>query len=255
MIVTQSHKRRSFVGCLNAGTDLLEALRGVCVDNTILCGFFKATGYLKDAKLRTFDATTRSYGEAQSYPGTLHGVSMTGNISLVDRQTAIRCHIAGSLLSPGTSSPVAIAGELVAGQIVAFEFVLETIDDIRLYRERDERTGLDGWLHLEFAQAGNPIVRQAPPEAQLAITPQPPVVNKPAAPTESPVHDVREGDFLNHPTLGRCVVVSADQDDRLTIRLESGRNVELHTGLVDIAPPRTAADGTRTFAVSIRRRR
>ena len=260
MIVTQSHKRRSFVGCLNAGTDLVEALRGVCVDNTILCGFFSATGYLKDAKLRAFDAATRSYGEAQSYPGTLHGVSMSGNISIVDRQTAIRCHVAGSVLAPGATSPAPVSGELVSGQIVAFEFSLETVDDIRLYRARDERTGLDGWLHLEFAQSGNPIVRQADTKTLEVIAPEPAPVSekrstKRASPVESPVNEVREGDYLNHPTLGRCVVVTASEDDRLTIRLESGRNVELHTGLVDIAPPRTAADGTRTFAVSIRRRR
>jgi len=251
MIVTQSHKRRSFVGCLNAGTDLVAAIRSLCVDNTIFCGFLQATGYLKDPKLRWFDADLRNYRETQPYSGTLQVASLSCNISLVDRQTSIMCHVSGSLVTHG-AAPIPISGELVSGQIVAIEFALETIDDIRLYRARDERTGLDGWLHLEFAQSGNPIVRERPPEAQLVVIPQ----SQPTArPATEVVHEVREGDFLNHPTLGRCVVISADLDDRLTIRLESGRSVELHTGLIDIAPPHTAANGERTFAVSIRRRR
>ena len=255
MIVTQSHKRRSFVGCLNAGTDLVEAFRSVCVDNTILCGFFTATGYLKDARLRTFDPDTRTYREPTSHPGNLHAVAIQGNISLADRQTSIRCHIAGVVYAPGSTTATPISGELVSATIVALEFSLETVDDIRLYRAKDERTGYDGWLHLEFAQSGNPIVRQASAVAQLVITPQAPAAPRPAPTAADAGNDVREGDYLNHPTLGRCVVTNADHDDRLTIRLESGRTVELHTGLVDIAPPRTAADGTRTFAVSIRRRR
>lgn len=257
MIVTQSHKRRSFVGCLNAGTDLVEAIRSVCVDNTIFCGFLQATGYLKDPKLRWFDADQRAYRDAVAHHGTFQLASLACNISLVDRQTSITCHVSGSLLPPsGAAMP--LAGELVSATIVQLEFALETVDDLRLYRQRDDRTGLDGWLHLEFAQSGNPIVRERPPEAALVVTPaagSAPATKTTRAGNEDIVHDVREGDFLNHPTLGRCVVVGADLDDRLTIRLESGRIVELHTGLIDIAPPRTAANGERTFAVSIRRRR
>jgi len=253
MIVTQSHKRRSFVGCLNAGTDIVEAFRSVCVDNTIFCGFLQATGYLKDVRLRTFDAAARAYLEPQLHTGTFHVVALNGNISLVDRETSIRCHVAGSVLALGSSTPIAVTGELVSGQIVALEFSLETVDDIRLYRASDERTGLDGWLHLEFAESGNPIVREAPPEGRQALAPQL-RIDRPVRAGDDSVPDVREGDFLNHPTLGRCVVVNAEHDDRLTIRLESGRSVELHTGLVDIAPARLAPDGTRTLAVSIRRR-
>jgi hypothetical protein len=168
--------------------------------------------------------------------------------------------VSGALLPPD-GAPVPLSGELVAGEVVALEFALETVDDMRLYRARDERTGFEGWLHLEFAQSGGPIVRERPPEAQLLVTPAGSAPSAQAAQHKSPrpavdvVHDVREGDFLNHPTLGRCVVIAADADDRLTIRLESGRSVELHTGLIDIAPPHTAPNGERTFAVSIRRRR
>src|SRR5689334_4657695 len=129
MIVTQSHKRRSFVGCLNAGTDLIEAIRSLCVDNTIFCGFLQATGYLRDPKLRWFDADKRKYRDTQAFSGTFQVASLAGNISLVERQTSITCHVNGSLL-PADGPAVPLAGELVAGHIVAIEFALETVDDL-----------------------------------------------------------------------------------------------------------------------------
>jgi predicted DNA-binding protein with PD1-like motif len=269
MILTQSHKRRNFVGSLNAGADLIEAIRKMCVDNTILCGFLQGTGYLKDAKLRTFDATSRAYRDPETHSGTLHVVSLSGNISLVDRQTSIRCHVVGTVSRSG-HPPVLVSGELVGAEIVALEFTLDAIDDLRFYRARDERSGLDGWLHLEFVQGGNPIVRQTPPDT-APIPAGPPAPAPIAAPLPAPappksrkapkveavdtsVPEIRPGDFLNHPTLGRCEVMTADQEDRLSIKLESGRIVELHTGLVDITPS-APVDGARVFNVSIRRRR
>lgn len=266
MIVTQSHKRRAFVGSLNHGSDLIEAIRSLCVDNTILCGFFRATGYLEDVRLQTFDAAQKSYREPELHRGTFHGVTINGNISLVERQTAIRCHVTGSVVPASGGTPYQVSGELVSGKVVGLEFMLDTIDDLRLYRARDERSGLDGWLHIEFVQGGNPIVRTTPPAEPVAPARAEPARAEPAAAPatrRAPVQvvaeeirqDIRIGDFLNHPTLGRCVVVSTENEERVTIRLESGRNVELHTGLVDIAPARTGPDGERVFAVAIRRRR
>ncbi|MBL8786723.1 MAG: DUF296 domain-containing protein [Deltaproteobacteria bacterium] len=268
MIVTQSHKRRAFVGSLNHGSDLIEAIRSLCVDNTVLCGFFQATGYLEDVRLQTFDAVQKSYREPELHRGTFHGVAITGNISLVERQTAIRCHVTGSVVPTAGGVPYQVSGELVAGKVVGLEFMLDTIDDLRLYRARDERSGLDGWLHIEFVQGGNPIVRTTPPAEAPTQAPAPRGEPARAEPAPAPARrapvaaaaeeirqDIRIGDFLNHPTLGRCVVVSTENEERLTIRLESGRNVELHTGLVDIAPARTGPDGERVFAVAIRRRR
>ena len=249
MILTQSHKRRSFLGSLNSGTDVVDALRSLCVDNTILCGFFQGTGYLKDVKLRTFDAATKTWRDPVSYPGTFHAASLNGSISLIERQTSIRCHALGSALTP--QGQVVASGEIVSGEIVSLEFSLESVDDIRLFRARDERSGLDGWLHVEFAQAGTPV---RAPERPIVMEPTA-VDDAPASKATDLTSDIREGDFLNHPTLGRCVVAGPEVDERLTIRLESGRLVELHTGLIDISPARPGPGGQRVFNVAIKRRR
>ena len=254
MILTQTHKRRSFVGSLNVGTDVVDALRSLCVDNTILCGLVQATGYLRDVQLRTYDATTKSWKDPLVLPGSFHVASFSGTISLIERQTRIRCHVLGTSLGAGPT-PVVVSGEIMAGEVVNIEFGLEAIDDIRLYRARDERSGLDGWLHVEFAQPGAPV---RPPER--IVLPEP-VVEEPerrapaaASKAADSTIDIRPGDFLNHPTLGRCAVAGLEVDERLTIKLESGRLVELHTGLIDISPARPGPGGERIFNVTIRRR-
>ncbi|MFO0748657.1 MAG: DUF296 domain-containing protein [Myxococcota bacterium] len=249
MILTQTHKRRSFVGSLNVGTDVVDALRSLCVDNTILCGFFQGSGYLKDVKLRTYDAVTRTYRDPVVHPGTFHAVSLSGSISLIERQTSIRCHLTGAVLAPGASAAVAASGEVVSAEVINLEFSLDSIDDIRLYRAKDDRSGLESWLHVEFAQGGAPI---RPPERAPAID----IIAPPRPPRAAEgSFDIRDGDFLNHPTLGRCIVAGPEVDERITIKLESGRLVELHTGLIDITPAKPGPGGERVFTVSIKRRR
>lgn len=148
------------------------------------------------------------------------------------------------------------SGELVAGEVVLIEFELNTLDDIRLYRAEDARSGLEPWLHVEFGSGPPP--RREDNTVQLAATAvvadgEPAARERPKS-LEHHELDIREGDLLLHPTLGRCQVIANDGDERMTIRLESGRTVELHLGLLELTP--TAPEGRkRMFKVAIKRRR
>ncbi|TNF25294.1 MAG: DUF296 domain-containing protein [Deltaproteobacteria bacterium] len=254
MIITQTHKRRTFVGSMNVGTDLIQALKTICVDNTIFCADFTATGYLEDVTLVRFDGRKNRYGEPVQHPGTFHAVGLNGNISLADRQTVVRCHAIGTI-SPETGEHALVSGELTAGKVVAVEFNLTTHDDIRLYRERDDRTGLEAWLRVEFGD-GPPIVRDDAPLEVLAtaVTPEPPPAILPKDEPHVPHDlDISEGDYLNHPALGLGEVVATDAEERVSIRLESGRVVELHLGLLEVVQV-TTEGRRRTFKVTIKRR-
>jgi len=255
MIITQTHKRRTFVGSMNVGTDLVAALKTICVDNSIFCAGFTATGYLEDVTLVRFDGRTSRYGEPTQYSGTFHAVGLHGNISLAERQTVVRCHAVGTI-SPSEGELHLVSGELTAGKVVAVEFSLTTHDDIRLYRERDERTGLDAWLRVEFGD-GPPIARDDDSLEVLAsaATPQPTAKPARAAEESSVPHDVdiAEGDYLNHPALGLGEVVGTDAEERVSIRLESGRVVELHLGLLEVTQVTTEGKH-RVFKVTIKRR-
>jgi len=259
MIITQTHKRRTFVGSMNVGSDLVQALTSICVDNSIFCAELRAVGYLKDVQVRTFDPVGRRYTDPETIPGVVHATSLRGNISLEERQTVVRCHLLGTTV-PERNPTKVVSGELLAGSVINIEFTLDTLDDIRLYRSADEKTGLDPWLHIEFG-AGPPPARD---DKRIAIAPDAPAVAAAAPaprrpePERSPLPDQElefsEGDLLHHPTLGRCEVVGGDGEERLTIRLESGRCVEIHLRLLELTP--IEPDGKRrVYKVAIRRRR
>lgn len=261
MILTQPQKRRHFVGSLNSGDELVETLRALCVDNKILCGSFSGQGYLLNPKMRSFDGKGRRYRDPVVHEGTFHCVSLEGTISLVDNQTSIRCHAVGAVVPETPSGKFGFAsGEILEAEVLGLEFTLDTADDVRLYRDHDSRSGLDAWLHVNFVTDDGPIYRHQP----SADAPTAPVRPSTASAesgsgrelaTADGTIEVREGDFLDHPTLGRCEVVDAEQADRITIKLESGRLVELHTGLITVEEKETKKGGKRVFAVAIKRRR
>jgi predicted DNA-binding protein with PD1-like motif len=255
MILTQPQKRRHFVGSLNSGDELVETLRAMCVDNRILCGSFAGQGYLTNPKLRTFDGAARRYRDPVQLKGTFHCVSLQGTISLVENQTSIRCHVMGVIVPENPSAaPIPAAGEVLEAEVLGLEFTLETADDVRLYREIDTRSGLDAWLHVNFVTSDGPLYRGGAPTPAAVEAPAPTPGAKTVS-TENGSTEIREGDFLDHPTLGRCEVVDAEQSDRVSIKLESGRLVELHTGLITVEERETLKNGKRVFAVAIRRRR
>jgi predicted DNA-binding protein with PD1-like motif len=258
MILTQPQKRRHFVGSLNSGDELIETLRALCVDNTVLCGSFAGQGYLKDPVLRVFDGATRRYREHQALTGTLQCASIAGTISLIENQTSIRCHVVGALVSDQPGGGAFVSGEVVSAEVLGMEFTLDTADDIRLYREVDARSGLEAWLHVNFVRSDAPAYRAPTGGNQLTTTlPEPPasVQGVKSIATETGSAEVREGDFLDHPTLGRCEVTDTDQPDRLTIKLESGRLVELNAAVITVEQREVLKSGKRVFSVTIRRRR
>ncbi|MGM0577575.1 MAG: PPC domain-containing DNA-binding protein [Myxococcota bacterium] len=261
MIITQTRKSRSFVGSLNPGADVIESLTQICVDNAIFCAQFSGVGYIRDPRLQSYDHAQKGYEPPVAHQGTFHVVALHGNVSLRDRRTVIHAHVVGTLRR-GDDPPRLLGGELVGGEVISLEFSLTTIDDIRLYRDEDDRTGLDPWLHMDLGSGPPPAEDES---AELPVLPSAPGAdNRPEARTsgsgstsaaEAPKpDDVRPGDWLEHPTLGTCRVITADEDDPVTIELQSGRRVELHLGLLDLES-RGDKDGGRLYKVRIRRRR
>jgi hypothetical protein len=62
--------------------------------------------------------------------------------------------------------------------------------------------------------------------------------------------ELRPGDLLIHPALGRCKVVAATDGEKVRVRLPAGKLTELHLRVVKV---RRAADedGTRVFRATI----
>ncbi len=248
MIITQAKQRRSFVGSMNVDDDFVDAIKSICVDNTIFCAVFGAVGYIANPTIRRFDASGKRYEESDQLDGALHCVSLNGNISLQERQTIVTAHVVGTL-HQGDKHTL-ISGELLGGKVIAVEFHLETMDDIRLYRAEDKRTGLDSWLHMEFGTSTS-----APVLGPAVASPSKAAANVGTVDEQPGDYEIQPGDIFNHPTLGRCEVTGSEGDERLTVKLESGREVELHRRLLEVIPMGKEGERTIYKAVIKRRRR
>ena len=259
MIITQTREQRSFVGSMNPGTDIVKGLVQICVDNSIFCAHFSGTGYLANPELRSYNIKSPGFDPAEASEGTFHVVSLQGNVSLQERQTVLRIHVVGTLHDEDTE-PKLLSGELVGGEVISLEFNLVTVDDIRLYRAEDDRTGLAPWLHMDLT-AGLPNPHDQ--KRELPLLPSAPgasnaktSTSKAKGPTVAASDvEITQGDWLDHPTLGTCRVLGADEDEHVTIELESGRRVELHLGLIRLTPTGEHKQGGKRFSVSIARRR
>ena len=259
MIITQTREQRSFVGSMNPGTDVAGGLVQICVDNSIFCAHFSGTGYLANPEIRSYNTKTPGFDAPERSEGTFHVVSMQGNVSLQERQTVLRIHVVGTL-HVENAEPKLLSGELVGGEVISLEFSLSTIDDIRLYRADDDRTGLAPWLHMDLTSGlPNPHdqARELPllPSAPGAMNAKGGKSSAPGAPVAASDVDIQIGDWLDHPTLGTCRVLGADEEEHVTIELESGRRVELHLGLIRLTPQGEHEAGGKRFSVSIARRR
>ena len=261
MIITQTRDSRHFVGSMNPGTDMVESLTQICVDNAIFCAQFSGIGYLKDPRMRSYDVTRKGFEPTVEQEGTFHVVAMHGNVSLQGPETVFRCHVIGTLRKDD-EEPVLVSGELVGGEVLSVEFSLSTIDDIRLYRAEDKRTGLDPWLHMELG-SGKPPTRGESEELPIIASapgaappdPEPGTDGDDSTETNNgSAADVEVGDWLDHPTLGASRVLNVDSDERVTIELESGRKVQLHVGLLNLSASGKREGGT-LYKVAIRRRR
>jgi predicted DNA-binding protein with PD1-like motif len=249
MIITHTRDVRSFIGNLTNGSELTKAILGICVDNSIFCALVQGSGYLTDPTLKNYNGKTKSYQEPVKHEGTFHLVSMQGNVSLEGMQTVLCLHVCG-VLEDASGDTTLVSGELVEGSVISVEFGLSVVDSVRLYRGEDGRTGLKPWLHLDLS-SGPPKEPEVPIQTIQAEEEEPEEEEE----EEADEVEIAEGDWLEHPTLGSCKVVDFDGEGRVTIRLSSNRHVELHLGLLDIRPKTNAADGCRSFQVSIKRRK
>jgi predicted DNA-binding protein with PD1-like motif len=247
MIVTQTRIQRRFVGSMSRGNNLLSSLEKICVDNGIFCALLSAHGYIDNPELSIYDPERKSY-RTQKCTGSLHAVALQGSVSLSNQKTVIVCHAMGTLVDSNGDTQI-VSGELVEGTVRSLEFALVTCDDIRLHRAKDAETGLRPWLHMDLGDPGHgteaqPVPSSVGPAAQ--VTPQ-------STGSLSQV-DLKVGDAIEHPQLGTCEVVNTDDDERLSIRLGSGRIVEIHRTLLGV---RLVGDhhptGGRLFAVNIQR--
>lgn len=133
-----------FVGKLDRGDDLLEALTDVARENGIRLGQVKAIGALEKACIAYYDQTTKTYNYLDLSGG--HEIlNLTGNISRKDGEPMVHAHVTLS-----DEEGRAFGGHLGKGSVVfACEFWIQPWIGPDLVRGFDEDTGLPLWEFQE----------------------------------------------------------------------------------------------------------
>jgi predicted DNA-binding protein with PD1-like motif len=239
MIFTETREGRRFVGELSPGAPVCAGLRELMASYRISCGWFHGSGYVMAPVIRSVDAEGPS--EPKQYGGHYMVSSLQAIVSQCNGETdlVVRCVLFGE---DGST----LGGVLEEAISASLEITCQTFDDITMRRYDDPDTNLARWLDVSVNVAKS--VEEPVQSGRLAMEAMP---SRLLEPNEMP--RLRIGDYLEHPRLGSCEVVKVVDDDRISIRMESGKVAQLHLGLLTLGPGRQSK-GRKIYDVSIRRR-
>jgi len=246
MIVSQFREQRWFAGRLDAGQDVVAGFRTVCRENRISFGWILASAVLEHVELTPLD-TASAAEESLVVDGVVFCPAISGNVSVLADGEDIRLY--ASVRADLDSPRVERAGRIRSGEVRMCEFLMCVLDDVTLVRAAGEP--YDPWVQVQNRDAALP----APPAMMQPII-RPPASFRPPDPDEADeliLLEIKPGDYVDHPRFGQCRVVHAPQDDRLTVRLGSGKNVDLHTGVLRILPARQQG-GRKVYPMELRKR-
>lgn len=240
MIFTETREGRRFVGEVPPGQPLCATLHALAVNYRIASGWAEGSGYVRDAQLRPL-LRDGSLGEVVLVPGVSLIASMRAILS--EKDGAVDLVVRVLLATEGEPNH---AGVLVEATSASVELMLQTFDDITLRRFDDPRSQHARWLDVavrmvtgesETVRSGR-VAMEAMPSRLLEQD-------------EMPV--LKAGDALEHPRLGTCVVTQVIDQDRVAIRMQTGKIAQLHLGLLTLTRA-GLRQGRPVYDVQVRRR-
>jgi predicted DNA-binding protein with PD1-like motif len=246
MIFFQGQQNRRFLGSLQEGCDLVRALEDRCREYRIRCGDIRGAGHLRDVQLAHYDPIKKELiAEATRRAGPFTLVSLEGTIShAASGGTQLALY---GMLTDGRTGGNPFGGRIVSADVFYLEFAVQSLDDVTFVREQDPQSGLPVWLNVQTPRR---------PEHGETEHRKPMRTDRVTWDESSALDDEVElspGDILDHPRLGRCVVESEADDDRIRIRLANDRIVDLHLGLVSLTVTGQES-GKTVYSVRVRRR-
>ena len=140
MIAGESPITRCVMGRLEAGEEVVAALRELARLERVDAGFVRGQGAVEDAELARYDAAARAYVRAALVPGPAELVALQGSVSL---EAGSAVPWLWAVLAP-RDGPV-VAGRLVRARAVHVELAVDVLDDGDLERRLDAATGLPLW--------------------------------------------------------------------------------------------------------------
>ena len=248
MIIAQVESTKRYIGCLDTGRELVESLKAICAEKGIDCAHISGYGYLEDPVIQQYSRVEKAYQAPKKAAGLFVSPDVHGSISLgTDDCPDVLLFFSGGAAERGRSKSV--TGRVVSATVRQFEFFIDTVDNVLLKRLKCADTGLDLWLQMLPAgfKAGPTQIRGESATVQ----------EEPDQDEEDFGEDdlqIEEGDWLSHPRLGMCYVLTFDGEDRIKVRLGSGRIAELLMSMFKLSLE-GVQEGGRVFKVEVRKRR
>jgi len=248
MIFAQVESSRSFVGCLDVQCELLASMKAICDEKGIDSAHITGYGYLEDPVIQKYSRAEAGYIAPQKQDGMYVVPLIHGSVSVgEDDKPEVLLFVQGAASERGRTKT--IAGRLVSATVRQFEFFIQTVDNVILNRLTDKQTGLHLWLQmLPVGMKCEPTMAQTAAGA--------PALSGPSEEEDFGDDDlqIEEGDWLNHPRLGMCYVMTFDGEDRIKVRLKSGRIAELLMAMFKLTLE-GVREGGKVFKVEVRKRR
>lgn len=122
---------------LERGEKIIEGIKDFCTKNNIKLGYFFGIGALDEAELAHYTVENKKY-TSKVLKQPLEIVSLIGNITTMDNEVYLHCHI-----TLGDEEMKAIAGHLKDGKISATcEIILVELEG-EINRKHDDFIGLN----------------------------------------------------------------------------------------------------------------
>lgn len=243
MLVTRFEDSARFIGRLDAAQDVAAGFKTVCRENSIRCAWICATMMLRNPVVA--GAGQSGFGQENIVEGTRFFPSVTGNVSLLGEDVHIRLY--GQ--SEGTQGQPGAIGLIVGGEVLFCEFLITTCEDAALIRERV--APFSPWVQLQ--PSGNVVVPEFQPSPQRPTTIQPAAHTDEDEATELNILEMKAGDYVDHPRFGVCRISADPADDKISIKLATGKQVDLSLGVMKVHDPKQLG-GRRVFKLEIKRR-
>jgi len=255
MIVSQFQETRRFVGRLDPDHDVRAEFKTVCTDNNVSCGWITASAVLRNVEIYPFSGDGEGLADTVTIEGAVFCPTISGNISLAGDNLDIRLYSICTPLAGKRGNSKQIGGLIVSGEVRTCEFTLLSVDDATLVRQPNA-TGFPSWEQIQTPAELRMTSTAVRPPLGPAARPKPPPSYQSAEDdeaTELIILEMKTGDFVDHPRFGVCKILHAPVDDKISIRLPTGKHVDLHLGVMKVLPPKQAG-GRRVFQVEMKRK-
>ena len=243
MLVNRFDNAASFMGRLDQSQDVAAGFKTICRENSVQCGWISASAMIRNPLIAA--AASSGFQPAALIDGTYFFPTLTGNISMMGDDVCIRLY--GECSPAGADSP--LAGIIGGGEVLFCEFLIVKSEETTMIRDRG--TPFSPWVQLQPGSV--PADREIQPQPASPVVMPETMTHDDDETSELNILEMKKGDYVDHPRFGICRIATELSNDKVSIRLSTGKKVDLSLGIMLVSEPKMVGE-KKVFKVEIKRR-